>query len=220
MAVADAKFGARIVAVRRGFMNYAAVRDDLLKQIHSHKASVEYTNQHPQNQPYTSNIRFVYSHQPTKSPTLVTANAAFTWYHEVPGGLKDGRIRDFQFAGQLDRRLGEIASLGNAVATFGAYYQWMTEDALITIGPGNVAPDSGIVLPGTAAKLLGTKGHIGVVQGKLTIPINGVLKIPISVTWSNRTELIKEKDLRGQVGLTLDLDSIFKKEGNKTAPSQ
>jgi len=96
----------------------------------------------------------------------------------------------------------------------------MTEDALITIGPGNVAPDSGIVLPGTAAKLLGTKGHIGVVQGKLTIPINGVLKIPISVTWSNRTELIKEKDLRGQVGLTLDLDSIFKKEGNKTAPSQ
>ena len=86
----------------------------------------------------------------------------------------------------------------------------MKEDALIIIGPGNIAPGSGIVLPNTAATLLGTKGHIGVVQGKLTIPINGVMRVPISITWSNRTELIKEEDLRGQIGLTFDLDNVFR----------
>lgn len=211
MAVADAAFGARIAALRRSFLNYASVRDDLLKQIQSHRASLEYTNQHPQNQLNMSNFRMIYSHQPTKSPTLVTANAGFTWYNRVPGAIQAGKLRDVQLAGQLDRRLGEIAGFGNAVATFGAYYQWMKEDAVITIGPGNVAPGSGIVLPTVAAQLLGTKGHIGVVQGKLTIPINGAVKVPVSVTWSNRTELIKESDLRGQVGLTLDLDSLFKK---------
>ena len=58
--------------------------------------------------------------------------------------------------------------------------------------------------------LLGTKGHIGVVQGKLTIPINGIVRVPISVTWSNRTELIKQEDLRGQIGLTFDLDNVFR----------
>jgi len=211
LAAADPEFESRIIVLRRSFMNYATVRDDLLKEIQSHRASLEYSNQHPLNQPNTSNIRFIYSHQPTRSPTLVTANFAATWYHQTQSGTSTGRFRDLQISGQIDRRLGEIPSLGHAVATFAGYYQWMKEDALINIGPGNVAPGSGIVLPSGAASLLGTKGHIGIVQGKLTIPINGVMKVPISVTWSNRTELIKKEDLRGQIGLAFDLDSIFRR---------
>ncbi|MBM3736433.1 MAG: hypothetical protein FJW39_11665 [Acidobacteria bacterium] len=210
MAAANVNFAARVAALRRGFLNYAAVRDDILRAIQSNKVSFEYTNQHPANQFSTSNFRFIYSHTPSRSQTLVTANAAMTFYNALPVGGK-GRFRDFQLAGQLDRRLGEIANLGNAVATFGAYYQWMAEDALIKFGPGNTAPGSAITLPGTAATLLGTKGHIGIVQGKLTIPAGSVVKIPLSVTWSNRTELINQKDIRGQVGLTIDLDSIFKR---------
>jgi hypothetical protein len=35
------------------------------------------------------------------------------------------------------------------------------------------------------------------------------VKVPFSVTWSNRSELIKEKDVRAQVGITLDLDPLF-----------
>ena len=210
MVAVDPEFKTRITTVRRTFMNYATVRDDLLREIHSHRASFEYTNQHPLSQPTTSNFRFIYSHQPTRSPTLVTAKFAATWYNQDQPGTTTGRFRDLQIAGQLDRRLGEIAHLGNAIATFGGYYQWMKEDALITIPAGNVAPGSGIVLPNNAVVLLGTKGHIGVVQGKLTIPINGVMRVPISITWSNRTELIKEEDLRGQIGLTFDLDNVFR----------
>ena len=43
--------------------------------------------------------------------------------------------------------------------------------------------------------------------GKLTIPVkDSGMKVPVSVTASNRTELIKEKDVRGSIGLTVDLD--------------
>ena len=123
---------------------------------------------------------------------------------------KAGRFRDLQASGQIDRRLGKIPSLGNAVLTMGVYYQWMKEDALLTIGPGDSAPGSGVILPGTAAKLLETKGHIAIVQGKISIPVSDTIKIPVSATWSNRTELVKEEDVRGQIGLTLDIDSLFK----------
>ncbi len=112
-------------------------------------------------------------------------------------------------AGQLDRRLGQIPKFGYAVFTLAGYFQYMQHDSILIIGPGNMTPGSGIILPGTAATLLGTSGAIGVVQAKLSIPVAGTMKIPFSVTWSNRTELINEKDVRAQVGLTLDFDSLF-----------
>jgi len=210
MRAHDRTFDARVNALSRAVVNYAGARDDLLREIQTHRLSAEYTNTHPINQPSTSNLRFIYSHQPTGAPLLITANFAMTWYNTVPSGLDAERFRDLQVSGQIDRRLGQIPSLGNAVLTLGVYYQWMKEDALITIGPGNVTPGGGIVLPGTAAKLLGTKGHIAVVQGKITIPVSNTIKVPVSATWSNRTELADEEDVRGQIGLTLDIDSLFK----------
>jgi hypothetical protein len=52
---------------------------------------------------------------------------------------------------------------------------------------------------------------IAKLQVKLTIPMPGVLaglKIPLSVTFANRTELIDEKEIRGNVGFTLDLSKL------------
>lgn len=209
MAETDPNFAGNVNALRRAYSNYFDVRDRLLRELHRHKFSLEYTNQHPLNQLYTSNARLVYSHQPDQSPTLLTLNVGFTVYHNLSAGVDSGRLRDVQLAGQLDVRLGQMPRFGHAVATIAAYYQWMKEDAVIRIGAGDVAPGSGIAVPGTAATLLGTKGHIGVVQGKLSIPIANTVKVPISITWANRTELIKEEELRGQIGLTLDLDGLF-----------
>src|SRR5262249_2942576 len=186
LAAASPDFFSKVAVVRRASQNYLDERDALLQAIQNNKFSVEYTNLHAQNQPTTSNVRFIYSLQPSPSPLLITANAALTWYNSLPAGTATGRLRDVQAAAKLDRRLGVIPNLGNPVLTFGAYYQWMKEDALILIGPGNVAPGSGIVLPGTAATLLGTKGNIGIIQGRLTLPMNSAIKIPLSLTWSNR----------------------------------
>ena len=53
------------------------------------------------------------------------------------------------------------------------------------------------------------RGNIGFLQAKLTVPVkDSGVKIPLSITASNRTELIKEKDVRASFGVTLDLDAL------------
>ena len=54
------------------------------------------------------------------------------------------------------------------------------------------------------------KGHIGLFQVKLEFPAaNNTIRIPLSFSYSNRTELIKESQVRGQVGVSLNLDGLF-----------
>ena len=210
LSAADPDFAKSFNALTAAFSNYYTVRDELVRNAQRHKASGEYVNLHPQSQPSRSTIRFIYSHQPANAPTVLTANFALDYYNATPAGIPTNRLRDVQVAGQLNQRLGTLTSFGQIVLTVGGYYQWMRDDALIAIGEGNTAPGSGIVLPNAAAKLLGTKGHIGIAQTKLSLPVTDTIKIPISVTWANRTELINEKQIRGQVGLTLDLDKAFR----------
>jgi hypothetical protein len=69
----------------------------------------------------------------------------------------------------------------------------------------NSFDDSGLVVPGTI-------GTTAIGQAKLTIPVKGSgVKLPVSLTFANRTELIKEKEIRGNVGITYDLDMLFAK---------
>ena len=51
---------------------------------------------------------------------------------------------------------------------------------------------------------------IAVAQLKLTIPVKDAgVKIPISITYANRTNLIEENEIRGSIGFSLDLDALF-----------
>jgi len=55
-----------------------------------------------------------------------------------------------------------------------------------------------------------TKGDIAVGQIGLNIPIKSLgMKFPVSVTFANRTELIKEKTIRGNIGFTFNWDTLF-----------
>jgi hypothetical protein len=55
-----------------------------------------------------------------------------------------------------------------------------------------------------------TRGTTAVGQLKLTVPTKGAgIRIPLSVTWANRTDLVKEKVVRANVGVSYDLDSVF-----------
>jgi len=52
-------------------------------------------------------------------------------------------------------------------------------------------------------------GWVHAVQAKVTVPVKGSgVKIPLSVTYSNRTELLKEKEIRGHIGVTFDMDVL------------
>jgi hypothetical protein len=198
MTTANPDFAANIAAMSRAYANYLDARDALIREAQAHKMSLEYTNRRPFDQPTMSNLRFVYSHQPSEAPTLVTANLSATFYDDQ--GPNAGRWRDLQISGQIDRRVGEMPRFGHMVATVAVHYQWMRDNALIQFQPGTAAPGSAV---------FGTKGHIVVAQGQVSIPINQVMKVPFSVTVSNRKELIAEADIRGQMGMTVDLDGLF-----------
>jgi hypothetical protein len=47
-------------------------------------------------------------------------------------------------------------------------------------------------------------------QGKIKIPIAEGIDLPLSLTYSNRTELIDERDIRGQFGFTFDTAKLFR----------
>jgi hypothetical protein len=68
-------------------------------------------------------------------------------------------------------------------------------------------------IPSLAETFSGTglalKGNLAIAQAKLTIPIkNTGIKIPLSFSWASRTELIKESDVRGHIGITFDMDTL------------
>jgi hypothetical protein len=172
----------------------------LLKEVEKKPmASLEYVNTRQINLPDYTTIRFVSETNLRRTRMDVTANAAISFLNEkVPGAAQ---MRDWQFSLQGDLPLGRRAGgrsrptpLGNMVLTFAFLAQYLRENAPIEFG---------------GAKLQAEKGTIAIGQAKLTIPIkNSGLKIPLSLTYANRTELILEKELRGNIGITFDFDSI------------
>ena len=125
----------------------------------------------------------------------LTFNGSVTMFNKKPTVPSQNRIRDFQFAGQFDALFGEIGmGLGKPVLSFAGRYERLISNATTVVG--TTAPN--------------TKGDIGVGQVKLTIPVkNSGIRIPISFSFANRTELIKEKEVRGNFGFTFDLDTLF-----------
>lgn len=178
--------------------------------------SFEYTNYRNVNAPDLSNLRAIVSKGFWDGADL-TFNGSLTFFNKKPApvaGATVKRIRDFDFTLQVDIPFSSFIKgaarsldsptlplpppriIGIPVLTFAGKYQRLASDA--------VMPDGAI--------LAGSKGDLGFGQAKLTIPINfaGVnIKLPLSVTFSNRTDLIKEKEIRGNFGFTFDIDPFF-----------
>jgi hypothetical protein len=70
---------------------------------------------------------------------------------------------------------------------------------------------------GGMAEWQSTKPGIYKAQAKLTMPIPGLsgFTLPFSITLANRTELIEEREIRGQVGFTLDISKLAKAVGKE-----
>jgi hypothetical protein len=129
----------------------------------------------------------------------LTLNANTTIFDSIPIGSKVGRVRDFRFSAQVDIPLPDIANVGKPTLTFsGLFVDLLNEPLGQQLLINSVAESR--------------TGPIGLFQSKVTIPVKGSgVKIPFSLTVSNRTELVKESDVRGTIGVTFDLDSIFSK---------
>jgi hypothetical protein len=179
-------------AYDRSAADFQLRRDALLDEIKGGAlVTLEYTNDRPLKAPRTSNIRLVGE---LGGAVDVTGNAAVTLYETIPAGLTK-RVRDYQASGQIDLTLGSSETSGAFVLSFSGKLTRQLEDTV---------SDTGAILPNT-------KGSTGIGQIKLMIPTKASgIKVPFSLTFANRNELIKEKKmLRANVGVTYDLDAVF-----------
>jgi hypothetical protein len=179
--------------------------------------SMEYDYNTPASQPSNSTIRLI--GQYSKSNWTGTLNAAGSFYNSTPSSAIPGagRVRDFQVAAETTYNFGKGKTpnpvFGNSTVSLAYYYQDQTSPAILNVTPGQ--PVTGITftgLPSTATQVYAARGVINIAQAKFTLnPANSGFNIPVSVTWSNRTELVTSPAWKGQIGISYDLDSLFSK---------
>jgi hypothetical protein len=164
----------------------------------------EYVNTQVNDLPDSSTMRFIAEGQ-WGSRVDLTANAAMTFQHSgsvpLPQPAEIGGRRDWQVAGQMDIPLGSL-------------------EKRVAAGTGIGAPVIGVAFllkdlaDRAAVSFAGNtftveRGVIAAVQAKVMLSVKGSgVKIPLSLTYANRTELLKEKDVRGHVGVTFDMDVL------------
>jgi len=197
---------AQLAGIEQQIEAYLTGRDEVLDKIAKGTlVTFEYTNKREVNAPDTSNFTLI-AEKGTGGRVDLTFNASLTMFNNLdalrnfvalnPTLPAPRRLRDFQFAGQIDVPIGSVRNYGQFVFFAGGRYERLLE---------NATTDLGEILPNT-------KGDIGHLQLGLKVPIKGTgFTIPFSVTFANRTELVKERTVRGNFGFTLDLDTLFAK---------
>lgn len=181
-----AEAGAKFSAASKEFLN---------KLNKGTLVTFEYTNNREVNMPNTSNFNFIaeFGRKFGSGVMDITFNGSLTMFNKKPTLTNVKRIKDFNFALQADFPIPQ-GILGDSVLSFSGKYVRQQSDA--------VNPN------GTVAS--NTKGDIAVGQIKLTIPIpDWGIRFPLSITFANRTDLVKESTVRGNFGITFDLDSMF-----------
>jgi hypothetical protein len=130
----------------------------------------------------------------------ITANISATRFNGRRVGPDVGRWRDVRAGLQVDVPLPEIKEVVKPTLTLSYLYLNLLEEPL----------GAKVLVNGVEQS---RKGIISFGQAKLDFPIGSSgMRVPISITYSNRTELIKENNVRGQIGIPFDLDKIFSKK--------
>ena len=193
----DPQFLQHALAAQQAYEAFASARSTVLDEIESHPLfAIEYVN--TRREPRSSTVRFVAEAQ--KGRWDLTANAAVTAYHEKP--VPDGPwYRDVQVAVEAARPLGDRFRrgqpenrLGNAVLALAFLYERLSESATIRFADRD---------------LLALRGNLYIAQLRLTLPTGASgVKIPLSISAANRSELLDDKQVRGNVGFTFNFDAV------------
>ena len=176
--------------------------------------SVEFDQNRPTSAPENSVFRLIF--QKKYKPVTITVNGAVSIYDSVQRSVPGtGRLRDYQFATEVAHPF--TFSIPGATTTnftvSGAFYdQYQSSPAILNVTPG--APVEGVTfvnLPSTATQVYGKTGNIAIGQLKLTAGGGSAVTVPLSVTYSNRTELIAKPTWKAQIGVSYDFDSLLGK---------
>lgn len=203
-----------ITAASKAYNNYFLAQDDLIDTLaKSSVVAIEYTDQRPLGQTPVNNVRLIVD-KPLTPQEKVTANGAVDFYGSVPSsaGSQLNRFRDVQAGLELDRGiLGGKSIEGPATLSFAGYYQYQHSPVLLDVNGANPIPGITFTgLPTNASAVFAKTGNIWLVQAKLSlVPSGKSVKIPISVTYSNKTELVDKPTWRAQIGVSYDFDSLM-----------
>ncbi len=183
----------RLKTLEENFGGYLTARKNLLDRIAKGGiVALEYTNTRNIISPNLSNFTII-AEKGATGKVDATFNGSLTLFDKIPLGMTK-RIRDFHLSGQVDYKVGNLLGFGDVTFFLAGRYERQMENAIDPMGMA----------------VMNTKGDIAVGQVGLRIPIKGTgFKIPISFSFANRTELIREKVVKGNIGFTFDLDTLF-----------
>jgi len=196
------------------FRAFRFEEDAVVATLQKPEATLQYVFNRPLNQPVTSTLRFVVD-KGLADGWSFTANGAVEAYHDRPSSFVPGHgyIRDAQVGLQFQKDLGTVNLLGAAALAATYYFQYQHRPSILNLTPGTSFPGITFIgLPDDAAQVFATRGNIHVGQIRLVLgPENSSARFPVSITYSNRTELVDRPGWRGQVGVSYDFDSLFGK---------
>jgi hypothetical protein len=127
-----------------------------------------------------------------------TINASASFFGEKTAAMPDV-WRDLQFGAKIDIPFSGIANLvDKGTVTFSGLYVDLHQ---MPLGINLMVNDVSVTKP----------GKIGLFQAKYTVPLgNGTgVQLPISITYSNRTDLIKESSVQANIGITFDMSKLL-----------
>jgi hypothetical protein len=126
----------------------------------------------------------------------MTVNGSVTLFNEAPAGTTRN-LRDWQVSAKLDFPLNGVLGAARSRLTLAGLFMRLEQPAL-----GFPVAVNGVTVNET--------GNLGFLQARLQVPVgDSGFAIPISLTYATRTELIDESRVRGNIGMTLDLDTLM-----------
>jgi hypothetical protein len=153
----------------------------------------EYDNNRPVGQDSNSNFRIIFDKGFGKHWSF-TANAAINVWDrdQSTPNTKISRLRDVQAGAEIDYKLGALGKLASAASIDGSYYfQYQNSAILLKVDPTQPLPGINFTgLPSGAAAVLADTGAIHIGQLKLVLGTGSSIRVPISFTYSNRSELV------------------------------
>lgn len=185
-------FLSRYQAANADYSQAANTFDEALKELENLPTlSLVYAQERGSGTPDYSVAQLIYEKKP-KGFMQIDANINASFYHRPDRTKNEQTFRDLTVALSLQQGLGKSpfttssADKSEISLSFAGRYERMQENRHVP----------------------GKKADIGVANVKLEIPVAAGVSFPVSITFANASELIKESDVRGNFGISFDLDKL------------
>jgi hypothetical protein len=177
----------------------------------------DYSYNRPLNQPEIHEVKLIYAYN-FGDRGMLTFNGAISIYGgTIPAGAEYGRLHDGQISGEYDRTLSGKDGAIQTQLSLAGYWQYQPNPSVLNIAAGTVVPGTTIPLPNGTQEFVGTAGSLWVTQAQFTIKGAGGIRIPIGVSWSNKTDLLQGSKVGAQVGISYNFSSLAGLFGGNSA---